>query len=441
MAEDKKKIEIHLDVYKDHSILHKEDGSQKLFQEGNTSETARQRNSFIRDAFEKGFLENRIENCKVGADIPIKPYHKELIDELIDAVTSEVGRALVGVTVLQCCIKIITPEQDIRLHKSSRSRRDFSWVDGIPMRSIDRQFITPILRRYDLIHLNKDGFMMTRSLAENYPYSKVYKAKIRGARDQWLEIVNEIETSNLDANIALDYVLTLLINQSSKFKLMANRTVDDVNKYVSLNPECKEIVKLIETFINQSDYSARLFEVAIHSLYQALSEYKILEYPLKPLTQMRSANKKHGNIGDIEILEREDSNLIVEAWDAKYGKPYLRDELEEISEKLANHPETKLVGFIVDQKPDLREDIVRRKKEISDLYEIEIYIFSFMEWVNWVFDSTELNREILSRKWLVIFVESLSQKRRKYAPIDEPTFDWVKNLSLILENAIEKKAK
>ncbi len=37
---------------------------------------------------------------------------------------------------------------------------------------------------------------------------------------------------------------------------------------------------------------------------------------------MRSANKKHGNIGDLEVLEK--SNII-EAWDAKYGKAYLRD--------------------------------------------------------------------------------------------------------------------
>ena len=35
---------------------------------------------------------------------------------------------------------------------------------------------------------------------------------------------------------------------------------------------------------------------------------------LKPLSQMRSANKKHGNIGDIELLE---DRQIVEAWDAK----------------------------------------------------------------------------------------------------------------------------
>lgn len=34
---------------------------------------------------------------------------------------------------------------------------------------------------------------MTRSLAENYPYSPVYKANIRGARLEWLSIVEAIE--------------------------------------------------------------------------------------------------------------------------------------------------------------------------------------------------------------------------------------------------------
>lgn len=42
-------------------------------------------------------------------------------------------------------------------------------------------------------------------------------------------------------------------------------------------------------------------EIAIHSLMQAMQENKLFpDCELKSLSQMRSANNKHGNIGDIE---------------------------------------------------------------------------------------------------------------------------------------------
>ncbi|PZO56049.1 MAG: hypothetical protein DCF15_09705, partial [Phormidesmis priestleyi] len=62
-------------------------------------------------------------------------------------------------------------------------------------------------------------------------------------------------------------------------------------------------------------------EIAMHSLMQAMQDYQVFPNSvLNPLSQMRSANKKHRNIGDIELLE---DRQIVEAWDAKYGKSYL----------------------------------------------------------------------------------------------------------------------
>jgi len=87
---------------------------------------------------------------------------------------------------IQLTIKSISPEQSIRLHKGSSST-SFSWKEGISMRVLDKNYITPLLRKYKLLRLNADGFMMTRTLAENYPYSQVYKAAIRGAKKEWLQ--------------------------------------------------------------------------------------------------------------------------------------------------------------------------------------------------------------------------------------------------------------
>src|SRR5260370_8870582 len=54
---------------------------------------------------------------------------------------------------------------------------------------------------------------------------------------------------------------------------------------------------------------------------------------LKPLMPMRTANLKHGNIGDIEIIL---GDSVIEAWDAKYATPYLSDALDELVDNIRN---------------------------------------------------------------------------------------------------------
>lgn len=199
------------------------------------------------------------------------------------------------------------------------------------MRSLDKQYITPVLRKYELLRLNADGFMMTRSLAENYPYSFVYKANMRGARSEWVSLVEAIEKDEVVSEVALRYLLSQLLNQADNFRRLALQTIENLTLFLGATVVDKGIsISLILRQINQSDYAARLMEIAMHSLMQAMQEHQVFpDSLLKPLSQMRSANKKHGNIGDIELLE---DRQIVEAWDAKYGKSYLRDEIEELSE-------------------------------------------------------------------------------------------------------------
>jgi hypothetical protein len=117
----------------------------------------------------------------------------------------------------------------------------------------------------------------------------------------------------------------------------------------------------------------------MHSLFQVLEDNGGFEEGfLKKLSQMRSANKKHGKIGDIEITSgKRDSLHILEAWDAKYGKAYLRDEMEELHEKLQEHPETRLAGFVVDANPNLKPEIKRRVEELEQNHNVRIEIVEF----------------------------------------------------------------
>lgn len=147
------------------------------------------------------------------------------------------------------------------------------------------------------------------------------------------------------------------------------------------------------------------------------------------LPQMRTANKKHRNIGDIEIVVNETNNRVIEAWDAKYGKPYLRDELEELNDKLTSYGTVLMVGYITDEKPKITSDIQERLNELKEIHEVEIKILSFRDWFELWCDRIEKIDDLdFVKQWLKIYVESLCQKRRKWAPIDEPSEEWVQDL-------------
>jgi len=418
-----------LRIYKDRSELIDDDGNAITFFEGQPNEESKKRNRKIKDVLEeewfRKFVETTIQNPSTEIDIQDK--HRELIEELINSVTSEVGRALVGLTILQMTIKTIVPDQSIRLHKGGNA--DFSWADGITMRTLDSNYIEPVLREFNLLYINKYGVFMTRSLAENYPYTQFYKAAIRGGKEYWLTITDEIEENELNCLNGLKYIISLLSNRSEAFNKMANETIQLKNQYLKTVNQNDEIFDFIDSHIRDSSYSARLFEIALHSLIQTVQDMGQLDGFLLPLCQMRTANKKHRNIGDIEIVVNKLNNRIIEVWDAKYGKPYLRDELEELNDKLISYGAVKTVGYVTDGIPNITSDIQERLNELQEIHNTEIKILSFKEWVDLWCDRIEKRNDLdFAKKWLTIYVESLCQKRREFAPIDEPSEEWVLNL-------------
>ncbi|PSB20082.1 hypothetical protein C7B65_08470 [Phormidesmis priestleyi ULC007] len=432
--------EQHLRVYSNRSELILPDGTIQLFPEGVMNQAAKDRHRKIILELSEGYLETQILLCRNQSSMlnfsELPHLQRELLDKLVQSVTSEVGRAVVGLSILQLCLKAIEPEQNIRLHKGGKSiKKDFSWCDGISMRSLDKNYITPVLRKYDLLKLNADGFMMTRTLAENYPYSSMYKAYIRGARIEWMQIVEAIENREVVPILALQYLLSQLINQADNFGRLALQVIEKLNLFFEATIVDREIsLGFILRHINRSDYAARLMEIAMHSLMQAMQDYQVFpDSLLKPLSQMRSANKKHGNVGDIELLE---DRRIVEAWDAKYGKSYLRDEIEELSEKLEVHSAIRLAGFVTSLEPERLDELKPRCEAIEEIYGISLEILTFGEWVEEQFERALIEETVseqeLAAAWLIAYAESLAQRRREIAPIDEPCYQWLSTMNDIL---------
>ena len=431
--------ELCLKVFEDRSELISAD-KREVFLEGAPSTEAKERYKKIATALAEGHLEKVISRCvaepqSLSID-KLDSAQTDLLDSLVAAMTSEQGRALIGLTVMQLCIKSIEPEQSVRLHKGGSSKDGFSWRDGISMRSLDKKFITPALRRHNLLKLNQDGFMMTRTLAENYPYSKVYKARIRGARAQWAEIVERVEAGKFDPLAALQYLIAKLLNNAEAFKSLAHNTVETLERLLTAGKvrSSQDVLEIINRHISESDYAARIMEIAMHSLMQALSDKDALgDLTLKPLSQMRSANKKHGNIGDIELLDEGDG--IVVSWDAKYGKAYLREELEELDDKLSDHDAVRVAGFVVTSEPERTRELNRRRSQIESEKDIELPIVTLEDWVARQFArgaGSEVKERALAVSWLKAYVESIAQMRPDIAPIDEPCQQWLESLRDIL---------
>ena len=431
MKRRKQRVEPHLRVYANRSVLVLEDGSEFVFEEGKQSEQAKARYEQIVKQLQSGWLEQLYGNLLSASEqFELDDTSMRLLNSITDAITSEFGRAVVGLTVLQLCIKCLSPEQSIRLHKAGAT--SFSWREGVSMRRLDEKFITPFLRKHNLLRINKDGLFMTRSLAENYPYTPFYKASVRGAKDAWLTLIDFVEAGRTDSLSALKYLLARLKNRAVAFQQLAGQAIQMTERFIEASPAYQTIQTTLLKHIQSSAYPARLLEVSMHSFLQVLEDAGELSGHLSPLCQMRTANKKHRNVADIEILD--DAGNIVEAWDCKYGKTYLYDELHELGEKLENK-RVELVGFVVDTQPDLRNEVQALRHEISESTEADVQILSLPDWIELQLRryGLEQERDSIARSWMKAYIECLCQKRRERAPIDEPADQWVRDWIALLE--------
>jgi hypothetical protein len=467
MSEQELRNQSHLEIYAGASLLVSENNVVKtIWFEGSQSKEAQERYHKITETLDRGFLDEQLNAAKsatIGSVFETKllDTQKRALEEIVTSVTAQRGRALVEIILLQFAMKAICPQQDVRLHKGSRGNEDkskkrqesastifeedgnseqrsrFSWREGISMRRLDDTYVVPMLRRQGLLRMNEYGAFMTRTFAENYPYSLFYKAEISGAKRRWLECIDQLEQGLLDPEAALLYVLDLLWKSSEQFKNLVQATMSKLEALLINNPtpSLQEIHTLIENHINHSEARARLLEVAMHSLLQALEDLKVdIGGTLKPLMPMRTANQKHRNFGDVEVIA---GDFVIESWDAKYDNAYLSDALDSFVEKLRGKDISELTfGYVLLPEKKAYADVDRKVIEIASEYGIKVHIFSLAEWVQeqlaraFAEDVPETN---VAKGWLQAYVESLALLREDKAPIDEPTYDWLRSLQNVLE--------
>lgn len=93
-------MEKHLRVYENRSEYYTSSSDVKVFHEGIASDEAKKRIKRIKESFQNGFLDNLITGLKKGEIAcnaeKVDEDTKNNLRQLVELVTSEVGRALTG---------------------------------------------------------------------------------------------------------------------------------------------------------------------------------------------------------------------------------------------------------------------------------------------------------------------------------------------------------
>ena len=134
------------------------------------------------------------------------------------------------------------------------------------------------------------------------------------------------------------------------------------------------------------------------------------------------------------MTEHQDIKVAI---DAKFGKKYLREEIEEIFEKFAHHHAIQDVIFLTDEPALINAEIIERISEIEEMTGVLIEIIDLDSWLKTLIDELiEAGIPVadFNQNWLRHYCEYFGQRDRMMAPIDEPCEAWIDELTKIIDD-------
>jgi DNA (cytosine-5)-methyltransferase 1 len=284
-----------------------------------------------------------------------KNLSKEIIVHL-DTIISvcESRKAILTVLITLIGYKHLNPNQDIRNHQANLPH-------GFSGRTFDTQIITPFMKKHGFPAMVESGWL-TRSLEQNKPYNLEYPGKITPikAKSAFLSIIDSIESNRVNPKDCLLYLFQELIKhrESHKLNIVVNPLKD---KKISID----EIVSLIEQHFMLSSKvgKARLPVLALYSIYESMI-HELNRYNgkyLKPLESHTSADNRSGEIGDINVLNKED--IPFEAVEVKYEKPITAQMILDAYKKFKNYPVTRY--YLLSTKESDKSELTLIKSAIN----------------------------------------------------------------------------
>ena len=273
---------------------------------------------------ETALLKNILDDAQsedYGPDV-IGVRQQEMLALIVDSACSGRQKAALAVTITLLLKKIISPEQDIRLHQSGMS-------GGFSGRTMDSSFVTPFLSKERFPCMQSGSGWLTRSFEQARPYNRNYPGKIRPPelKQAFLGIVGDIQ-KGVDARLCLSYLLHLLVawrdkNASLTLARPTGRRIEEITGLVEQHwmPDLPGI--------------ARLPVLATYAAYKCLvpevTRYKHCR--LQDLQSHTSADLRTDRIGDIDVFN--ENGKPFEAVEIKHRIAITAALIRQLREKIA----------------------------------------------------------------------------------------------------------
>ena len=218
---------------------------------------------------------------------------KSSVDIFIEKIDTD--KSLVQVIITSLLKKVISPEQDVRLHMAK-------FENGYSARVLDTKVTSPFFKKYFPTYANKETAFLTKAtraeIIWNLTEGKKLPFRSKQLIEPFLSLMDKIQNSSFDLKDCLTYILFRLHLISQKHQTIFDETIESADFSDVLN--INGVLNMLAKHFN-SKLSSRLPVIAIYSAYVQLFK-TIKRYEgkvLRPLNVHTSADK-HG-YGDIEI--------------------------------------------------------------------------------------------------------------------------------------------
>ncbi len=217
------------------------------------------------------------------------------------AVKAESQKGVLAATLTSLVKKIVSPEQDVRLHK-------VEMLGGYSGRSFDTQHVTSFLHeKMPRLAMKSGSGWLTRSIEQNHAFGLDFTGKIQDkiVKNAFLQILNDIETNNADASAYLAEILALLLRQTKATEVIVAPNPDA--GYLTI----ATVVKALHSHFfakYRGSGASRLPVLAIYSIYAvSMRDEEYADKILLPLKSHTTSDLKSSSVGDVEIVDAQEN--------------------------------------------------------------------------------------------------------------------------------------
>ena len=357
----------------------------------------------LKEIFEE--VKRYYENKDMSIFNTLLSEQKRWLNILVDNIENQ--KSVVAVTITSLLKKILSPEQDIRLH-----REEFE--GGYSGRSLDTNVVTPWLKEHFPRFAPKESGWLTRSIEQPRPFTRDFPGKIRNkeVKNAFLSILNDIEENYANPTNYLKCLLYLLLKKYKREKVLISQL--SIDKVHSSLLTIDIVVNMLKEHFSMKK-SSRLPVIAIYTIYQIfIKNIKLYENKiLKPL-KTHTTSDRYVGFGDIEVYNSNGTPF--EVVEIKHNIPIDKMMVRDVLKKVKG-TNIKKYYILTTAEPNFQDP----NKEIFDLvhlikqkYDIEII-------PNGIYPSLKYYLRLVPdlKDFLDRYTENLKSEFKKTADIKE----------------------